>query len=68
VFLKSATKFELGKGFINLSLAFFVFSIIQPVVKEEVSLNAFGFGVLGFITSGAIGIMLLEAGGNADGD
>ena len=64
MFLKKTTKFELGKGFINLSLAFFIFSVIQPVVKEEVSIKSFCFGLIGFITSGVIGIILLESGGN----
>ncbi len=66
--LKPSTSFELGKGFINLSLAFFISSIIQPIVKDEVSLKSILFGILGFFISGVFGILLLEAGGTEDAD
>ena len=54
---------ELGKGFINLAVAFVIFAFLQPLVKEKLTAKLLYIAVFGFILFVTIGSILLYLGG-----
>ena len=59
---KEASK-EVGKGFINIGVAFIIFALIQPFVKGEFSIKLFFTAILGFFVSILIGSLFIAFGG-----
>ncbi len=62
---KEASK-EVGKGFINIGVAFIIFALIQPFVKGEINTKLFLIAVFGFFISILIGALLVAFGGEKD--
>ncbi|WP_197017095.1 hypothetical protein [Persephonella sp. IF05-L8] len=46
---------ELGKGFINLAIAFVIFAFLQPLVKEKLTAKLLYIAVFGFILFAVFG-------------
>ncbi len=59
---KEASK-EVGKGFINIGVAFVVFALIQPFVKGEFNIKLFLVAIFGFFISTFIGSLFIAFGG-----
>jgi len=54
---------EVGKGFINIGVAFVIFALIQPFVKGEFNINLFLVAIFGFFVSTLIGSLFIAFGG-----
>jgi len=63
--LKNVAK-ELGKTFLNISVAIVVFVFLQPFVKGELTLNLIAITIAGFLINVIIGSVLLYFGGKDD--
>ncbi|WP_461829826.1 hypothetical protein [Aquifex sp.] len=58
--MKTKTYEELGKSSLALSVAWFVFGIIQPIFADRFSFSSAFIAALGFLTFGILGVILLE--------
>ncbi len=54
---------ELGKGFINIGIAFVVFAIIQPFVKESITLKVVIASIIFSIIFFSVGVILSSMNG-----
>ena len=54
---------EIGKFFMNVSLAFVIFTLIQPFAHEKLNPKLFVIGVCGVVVFFAVGVYLLNLGG-----
>ena len=61
--IKESAK-EIGKGFINVGVAFIVFSLIQPLVNGKISITLFILAIIGATVFMGIGGILVGLGGD----
>ena len=54
---------ELGKGFINLGVAFLVFAVIQPFVKNNIDLKTSFVSIMFSSILFIVGVLLSSLGG-----
>jgi uncharacterized protein YhhL (DUF1145 family) len=57
---------ELGKGFINIGVAFIIFAIIQPFVKEKFSIKIAVVSIIFSFIFFIIGVILASLNGEKD--
>ncbi|EDP73463.1 hypothetical protein [Hydrogenivirga sp. 128-5-R1-1] len=57
---------EVGKGFINIGVAFIVFALIQPIINNNLSLKTTLIALVGFSLSVLVGSLLIAFGGKSD--
>jgi len=57
---------ELGKTFLNIAVAIFIFVFLQPFVKGELNISLIIYTLIGFIIFVVLGSLLLYFGGNKD--
>ncbi len=57
---------ELGKGFINIGVAFIIFAIIQPFVKEKISIKIAVVSIIFSFIFFIIGVILSSLNGEKD--
>ena len=55
---------ELGKGFINIGVAFVIFAIIQPFVKENITLKVVIASIIFSIIFFSVGVILSSINGD----
>ena len=55
---------EIGKGFINIGVAFVIFALIQPLVNDKISIKLFVVAVIGATVFMIIGGALVGIGGD----
>ena len=57
---------EVGKGFINIGVAFIVFALIQSIINNNLSLKTTLIALVGFSLSVLVGSLLIAFGGKSD--
>lgn len=55
---------EIGKFFMNVSLAFVVFTLIQPFAQDKLNPKLLVIGICGVVVFFTLGVYFLNTGGN----